>query len=477
MSKLNTDVLYLIIKEFHNDGKTLYSCLSVNKTWCEIIIPILWNNPWKYLNYVTEQILLNKIISHLPEESRNNLINRGIKLPTNCYIKPLFNYISFCRHLNINKIERIIDNSRKKSPRKKSYILNEIIHFFINENTKFTHLYIPEQFSYQIHLIPGAEHCFSEVESLSCNTRINDNVFDGIIDICKSIRELELHVNNSDNIHRISKLIENPKKLFNVRLLLDNPYFLERYESFRKIIENSLIKHANTVQHFGLFRLSFLRILSVFDNLISLDLNGDNYGIIWDCFETMSISLPSLQILKTRSVPIRPLIRLIENTGGNLNEIITKEVLYDSYYIHSEKIIRAIYTKCPKIKYLKLEFKYSDILELEELEKLLINCQHLDGLFFDQADIYNWDNLFEILTKSSPDSLFKFKFHVKQRKRNVQHDSLKLFFDNWKGKRPLLLQFNKKKMEKYSDLIEKYKAEGVVKKFDYNICYEDFEWF
>ncbi|EXX66822.1 hypothetical protein RirG_120110 [Rhizophagus irregularis DAOM 197198w] len=46
MSQLNTDILYLIFKELQYDKKSLVSCLRVNKTWCEIIIPILWKNPW-----------------------------------------------------------------------------------------------------------------------------------------------------------------------------------------------------------------------------------------------------------------------------------------------------------------------------------------------------------------------------------------------------------------------------------------------
>ena len=39
MLKLNIDVLYLIFQEFQDDRKTLHSCLLVNKTWCEIIVP------------------------------------------------------------------------------------------------------------------------------------------------------------------------------------------------------------------------------------------------------------------------------------------------------------------------------------------------------------------------------------------------------------------------------------------------------
>src|SRR5947208_781746 len=66
-------------------------------------------------------------------------------------------------------------------------IKNEIYNLFINKNTKFTHLYIPQQFDYQIHHIPGAKQCFSEIMFLSFNTRINDKVLNGLVEICQSI--------------------------------------------------------------------------------------------------------------------------------------------------------------------------------------------------------------------------------------------------------------------------------------------------
>jgi hypothetical protein len=46
MSKLNEDVIFLILKELSGDRKSLYSCLLINRTWCEIAVLILWNNPY-----------------------------------------------------------------------------------------------------------------------------------------------------------------------------------------------------------------------------------------------------------------------------------------------------------------------------------------------------------------------------------------------------------------------------------------------
>jgi hypothetical protein len=80
MSKLNKDVLYLIFEELQYDTNTLYSCLLVNKTCCEIIIPILWKNPWKGLKGKKQNLLLKAIISHLSDESKNNLRNQGLHI-------------------------------------------------------------------------------------------------------------------------------------------------------------------------------------------------------------------------------------------------------------------------------------------------------------------------------------------------------------------------------------------------------------
>ena len=108
MSKLNGDILYLIFKEFQDNKRILQSCLLVNKTWCEMIIPILWKNPWKYL-VGKEKLLLNIIVSHLSDDVKNDLMSQGIDFLNNCYQKPLFDYISFCKHLNLDEIQRIIN--------------------------------------------------------------------------------------------------------------------------------------------------------------------------------------------------------------------------------------------------------------------------------------------------------------------------------------------------------------------------------
>src|SRR5688572_27466012 len=140
MSKLNEDILFIILEVLQNDRKSLYSCLLVDKTWCEITIPILWKNPFKFcLTNNAKNVLFNVILLHLSKVSKENLKNQEIDLFTETHQRPLFNYISYCKYLNLHILENIIAIKKLEEP-KISIIRNEILRLFINENTKIAHL-------------------------------------------------------------------------------------------------------------------------------------------------------------------------------------------------------------------------------------------------------------------------------------------------------------------------------------------------
>ncbi|CAG8649139.1 16924_t:CDS:2 [Rhizophagus irregularis] len=304
---------------------------------------------------------------------------------------------------------------------------------FINENTKFTHLYIPQKFDYKIQNIPGAKHCFSEIGFLSCNTNINDEVLNGLTKFCKLIKELELFIQDDNNNYEIIKLIETPKKLFSIKFITKCHYKTD--EPFCEILENSLIKHANIIQHFTTTNIPVTKTLTSFVNLKRLELD-DNFNELKACNWLERLSFPFLQVLKARRVPIKVIIILIENSRGYLNEINIDYVSHDEN--NNKRIIQAIYQNCTYLKYLKLVIRNSNILELE---KLLINCQYLN-------------------------------------------DSIKLFLDNWKGRHPILLQTtplycSSNYCLNNIDFMERYKAEGIVENYEnvsYGQTFDDFEW-
>ncbi|EXX71465.1 hypothetical protein RirG_078330 [Rhizophagus irregularis DAOM 197198w] len=236
-SKLNED----------HDKKSLYSCLFVNKTWCETVVPILWENPGQYHSYSSSMNKLFKtIILHLSEESRDNL-GIDINSITETYQRPLFNYIDYWKFLDISFIEDLIFGRRIIKNSSASVTKNEIL-----KNTKFNHLFIQDKYKkyydYQLHHISGAEHCFSNLESFYCQGDVDQNVMKVLAKICKSIKKFRFeYVSCCADISWIIKLIEVQKKLNYVDFTDD--YYnngLNTNKSFYKSLEESLIRHADT---------------------------------------------------------------------------------------------------------------------------------------------------------------------------------------------------------------------------------------
>jgi len=358
----------------------------------------------------------------------------------------------------------------------------------INRNAKFIHLSIPPNFDYQLHHIPGAEHCLSELESFNYHSNItNQNILEGLAKICKSIKKLRFFYNsnffytysNYDNNWNpgIIKLIDVQMNLIDISLI-NCATFADR--SINKSLEESLIKHADTVQYFRIDYIPITRILSYFVNLLCLEINSLRY---WNESDYLNnLSFPILKILKTHQIPSKILANLIENTKGYLSEI----SIFNNNINNIEKLIQAIYQNCPNLKYLRLSLIVNSNLLLLEFENLLISCQFLNGLVLDiyyntdLFDLFSWSKFFEILTKTSPISLFKFKFtYIK-----FKLEDFKLLFDNWEGK-PILLEIRilsncMKKKQQFEDLTEKYKVKGIIKQYLIGVVSiyddDDFEW-
>src|ERR1700726_2268515 len=109
MSKLNKDTLFLLFEELQNDSKSLFSCLMVNRLWCETAVPILWKNPWRYnINYSNKSYLFATISFYLSDDIKELLTREGILLPQILHQALLFDYLAFCRCINVNIMNNLI---------------------------------------------------------------------------------------------------------------------------------------------------------------------------------------------------------------------------------------------------------------------------------------------------------------------------------------------------------------------------------
>src|SRR5687767_12519551 len=90
------ELTYEVIKCFQNDFSTLHSCILVNRLWCRLAIPLLWENPFSFRtgNYNFIGIYLHNLNDNL-KIKLNNVIDNSLSSNT------LFNYPKFLKYLNI----------------------------------------------------------------------------------------------------------------------------------------------------------------------------------------------------------------------------------------------------------------------------------------------------------------------------------------------------------------------------------------
>ncbi|PKY47543.1 hypothetical protein RhiirA4_462759 [Rhizophagus irregularis] len=475
MSKLGEDVLFLISENLKDDIISLYSCLLVNTVWCKTMVPNLWKIPGRIpLTKKANDILFNVILLHLSEESRDTLKIQGINIITETSQRPLlFNYIGLWKWLNLELLLETMIISKNIEKSKMSIIRNEILKLFINRNTKFNYFYIPNDFDHQLlYDISWAESCFSELEFFNYNN-MNQNILKELAKVSKSIKKLIIHLID-DDISGIVRLIEAQKNLSEVHIFC---YSGLNYESL-KTVEKSLIKNATSIQSLTMgWKPIITKFLLYFVNLKSLVME-DN--IMENYPDWCQMSLPVLKALRTSYIPANFLVRLIESTSGHLTtiSIFCEVILYKG--ADTGRLIQAIYQNCPNLRYLETPIKNCNF---PEFKRLLTNCQDLNGLIIIDEKRLNYEELFSILTESSPKSLFKFKF-IFNKKFGNKLTSLKSIFDNWKDRKPILLQidlvncFTQQEEQEMKDIIEKYKAKEIIKRFDLNVVYdvEEFEW-
>ncbi|GET64891.1 hypothetical protein GLOIN_2v1779083 [Rhizophagus irregularis DAOM 181602=DAOM 197198] len=94
-----------IIQYFRKDFSTLYSCILVNRLWCRLAIPLLWEDPFSAPTQ--NHHCIKTYFCFLSEDSKAKLneyeINDNLILSNT-----LFNYPSFIKYLDIKKICRSI---------------------------------------------------------------------------------------------------------------------------------------------------------------------------------------------------------------------------------------------------------------------------------------------------------------------------------------------------------------------------------
>ncbi|RIA81234.1 hypothetical protein C1645_837329 [Glomus cerebriforme] len=470
MSKLYADILFLLFKELQYDSKSLFSCLLVNRLWCETVVPILWRNPWRYnINYKNKSYLFAIIAFYLPIDIKEFLSSQGINFPPISYQYLLFDYLSFCKSININIIESIIPIG--SSINYNQFLLQqEFYNLLIINCPKLKYLDI-QSIKHQIFCFPGAKACLETLCELDCNTSIDPVHFYGLASICQNIQKLVI-INDIIKVNNgIAKLIEvqGNLKSFEWKDDFEEDYILgDLYKESLLALE----KKADNLDHLKIFfqyveEFEHTLLEEVLPKLYKSRTLIINDNIYFDQFKMLVYQ--NIEILYIDYITINSASNIIENSGGLLKEILLFKFFeyYDfeeSFNEDSINFMNKIIKHCPLIEYLTLAFSPTKK-HFDEFEKLLKVCQNLTSLLlfifnFDEKEtseknLENGAELLKVLIRSAPTNLREIKFFEDFR---FSLQALGEFLEKWKG-RPAFSIFTTDyiyRREDYMNLINKY---------------------
>jgi hypothetical protein len=479
MSKLNKDILFLLFEEFQNNSKYLFSCLMVNRIWCEIAIPILWKNPWRYaINYRKRNSLYSIITSYLSNDIKEFLKKEGILISGQSLA---FDYLAFCRSINTRIIDNIISIG-SLSEYNRFLLQEEIYSFLIRKCPEIN--YLDMRGTYDIVYLPEAKIRLESLCELTCDTLIDSKYFYRLAHICQQIQRITIFNKNYKINYGTTKLIEFQKNLKYFKWIddFDDEYYMDQLEDPYSDIFNALKKHANTLNQFeiclwyeydyneydyaflqyALLELHNLKIIEIYSPTL---LNDDNLNK-----KLEMASYCNLEILEMDSIYIYHATCIIKNS------LYLKELRiynyhwdYDSFNDDTLNFIRTICENCFLIEYLSIPI--FPLLENHfiEFEKLLRKCQNLRSLLFaetcyDEEDELEYgDYLLDVLIRGASTNLREIEI-TSDAKFSLK--ALETFFEKWRGRPAISMYVSEaryyRRNDLYMELINKYKTEGVI---------------
>ncbi|GBC10273.1 hypothetical protein RclHR1_00950010 [Rhizophagus clarus] len=472
MSQIPTDCLNDIFEYLEDDKSTLYSCLLVNRLWCEISVRILWRNINNYNNRA-----YSTLISCLSNESKeilsmNNII---ILIPTTKF--PTFNYPSFCKVLSIRhvqcEIKNLLKNQQPISPQifnNINIVVQEICKMFINQISSLKRLDLRQYTIMQIPIFtsyPEAKDCLRNLSELFCDLDTSSEILYQLSRICHNISLLRI------NSYNLNFTLDGLVNLISVQKNLK--HFIMTQDHGVKNISPLITKLPNTLIKLSLYEYNYvsLSFIAKFSNLQELELSlvcDENFID----FEKLSyVSFPQLKILRFQHS--RPnnelLIRFLENNGKNLNELY---ISFENSGYNDNSLNLVISKFCTNLR------KFSGGFKNNELELILKSCKYLksieifcgDKLLSEKEALsevvkYSHENISEIILRlhyccTQPEELLPKELesliaglanYVPQRALSlviVTNDHCKESFD---------------KNEKNMKVVKKYIELGVIKSF------------
>ncbi|CAB5192177.1 unnamed protein product [Rhizophagus irregularis] len=357
-----------IIQYFRKDFSTLYSCILINRLWCRLAIPLLWEDPF-LKDDPDNHHLIKVYLSKLNGDVKTKLYECGVNNNLISSNTSLFNYPSFIKYLNIDRIISSVQTWVCTVVGKNQWKLVNLIYRSLLE------MFIENE---------GNLHSF-EAELL---TYYDDDYFDNNIDLILqnpnltyNIRNFTFHIYNynTQNIIKLLEILYSNCNSISTMVLGIHIY----NNDYRSLIQKWLIQII--ISQHNLRKISFEYDIDLYNPFLSLKNSN--------CSNTLNTII-------FHSTDFKDIISILQEVFDQLNALESIHILY-CRSLNSDFVQQIIMVNKP----FKLRSLFMDeILHFESIQLLLLKFSDcLENFGFESMMFSDYDEpkrqLIEFITK------------------------------------------------------------------------------
>ncbi|CAG8482206.1 13165_t:CDS:1 [Cetraspora pellucida] len=364
MSLIPVEILRLVFGLLSKDKKSLRSCLLVDRTWCESVVSILWNDPFQFLDEPSS-LIIRTLLSCLNESEPESTILKKEEFTIENLLmnRPTFDYVAFMRHLkyvNIYESTLVWLTQEGKDTSLGFFVARELCKLIIKRcktiltlsiSTEGMVSFTDENDYVSIPCFPGAPDCLSNLqEFMCCGAYDKKKIFKSMANSCRNIRRLYVDYYMDDlktaAPPELAKLIKNQQGLIEFKLTMYAKVFdivsaLGSQEKTLSYVEFRGIDFGDDVTFDSLVNCTNLKYLSLHscDNVTNKTLEP-----------LTTVSFPNLKTFIFKVIPKPPvaLSSFIRSNCISLQELVLEwQQITDPE--DDPEIVETIIEYCPNI--------------------------------------------------------------------------------------------------------------------------------
>ncbi|POG67183.1 hypothetical protein GLOIN_2v1879318 [Rhizophagus irregularis DAOM 181602=DAOM 197198] len=359
-----------IIQYLQYDHLALHSCIFVNRLWCRIAIPLLWEDPFsKKLKLPKNQNILEPSLYKLNEDDKTRLNEFGINNET-FSLNTLFNYSSFIKCLDtytfVYSVKKWIKTKISVNIMESTkFIFMLLIKIFI-ENGISLHTFEVEV---PITLSVIGDKCFnSTFELILKNPNFINNVKNLILHFSERMENMEFlerfyyNCNSISSLHILASMDEDEQVEKNLSQIIKSQQNLKKI-SFEYHFEYTLnylkdsycLNTLKTIIFYGIRFNSMVDFKEVFEQLNVLESVH-----ILDCYSLNSVIIEQIINLskpfKLKSLFINEIldIKSLESLLQKSGDYIEYFGLRSRSHASKQQLLEVIKRYCTRIKFFEL---------------------------------------------------------------------------------------------------------------------------